>query len=191
MVYTHILSMNLLQKFVFLLLIFLVFIPCMNAQENWKTFKPNRELFSLNVPGEMKYGEKNLLTDVGNLKVITYLYQAGSEEKNYLYLINYVDYPEGTFHSDSSEIIQDFFDITIEQNIKDLGGELVYSSEFFHQNYPGRIYRVSYNKNKAVLKSHIYLVHDRFYSLQVFTLSEKSLNPDMDRFLNSFKLDMK
>ena len=53
------------------------------------------------------------------------------------------------------------------------------------------MYRVSYNKNKAVAKSRMILAGDRFYALQVYTISEKSLNQDMDKFLNSFEIKRK
>jgi hypothetical protein len=161
------------------------------SQKQWQNFSPDKKAFEMTVPGEMKFGENTIFTEMGNLKVTSYMHQATTDDDNFIYVINYVDYPEGTFHLDSLELIQDFFKISISTNIADLEGELVYMSESNYGKYPGTLYRVNYNKGNAILKSKMYLIGDRFYALQVYTLANKSLNPDMDRFLNGFKLKSK
>ncbi len=159
-----------------------------SAQIEWKKFSPRSQPFEVSVPGEMKNGEKKVLTEVGDLHPITWIYKGGKEDANFIYSVSYVDYPEGTFHKDSTDLVDEFFQVSIESNIKSLGGTLVYKSESPYGQYQGIIYRASYNENGAVIKSRMILVKDRFYALQVYTLSEKSLNPEMDKFLNSFRL---
>ncbi|MFZ1749953.1 MAG: hypothetical protein WAU01_07165 [Saprospiraceae bacterium] len=154
----------------------------------WQIFSPPGQSFEVFVPGSMKSGEKKILTDVGYMHPVTWLYQSTDGDPNYLYTVSYVDYPEGTFHSDSTDLIKELFDTSIDANIGDLNGQLVYQSEQPYGNHQGVIYRAAYNGNKAVVKGRMILCNDRFYAIQVFTLSEKSLNPDMDKFLNSFKL---
>jgi hypothetical protein len=171
-----------------LLLLHIITIPSGIEAQSWIRFKPDGQPFEVYVPGEMKNGEKKILTKVGELHPITWLYQAKADESNYLYSVSYVDYPEGTFHSDSTELIQELFKVSIETHISDLNGKLIYESESPYLSYPGILYRASYNNNKAVVKSRMILSGDRFYALQVYTLSEKSLNPDMDKFLDSFKI---
>ncbi|MBK9734527.1 MAG: hypothetical protein IPO92_05975 [Saprospiraceae bacterium] len=162
-----------------------------HAQADWKIFSPENQPYEVFAPGEMKYGEKNLLTDVGEIKVVTYMHEGAKSDPNFIYLINYVDYPEGTFHPDSTELIDDLFKISIKTNLNDLKGELVYSTSANYGVYPGMLYRATYNKGNAIIKSKMFLIGDRFYALQVYTLSEKSLNPEMDRFLDSFKAKLK
>jgi hypothetical protein len=158
------------------------------AQTIWKKFSPSGQPFEVSVTGEMKNGEKRILTEVGDLHPITWMYQGAKDDPNFIYSVSYVDYPEGTFHKDSTALVNELFDASIESNIKSLGGTLVYKSESPYGQYQGVIYRASYNDNKAVIKSRMILVNDRFYALQVYTLSEKSLNGDMDKFLNSFRI---
>lgn len=160
-----------------------------SAQTRWGKFQPAGQSFEILTPGEMKNGEKKILTEVGQLHPVTWLHQGDKNDPNYLYLISWVDYPEGTFHRDSTETIQEMFDISIETSLKDLGGTLAYKSESTYGGYPGMLYRVSYNNNRAVVKGKLVLANDRFYMLQVYTLSEKSMNYDMDRFLDSFRLN--
>lgn len=166
---------------------FLIFQTCQTVSaQTWVRFSPDNQPFEVYVPGEMKSGEKKLLTSVGELHPVTWLYQSKGEDPNYLYSVSYVDYPEGTFDSDSTDLISELFQISIETHIKDLNGQLVYKSDSPYLSYPGILYRASYNNNKAIVKSRMILFGDRFYALQVYTISEKSLNPDMDKFLSSF-----
>lgn len=159
----------------------------LTGQEGWKRFSPPDEKFSILVPCEMQYGEKSLLTDVGKLTTKTWMCQPADDHPNKLYILSFVDYPDGTFHPDSLEIAESLFDITITQNVKDLGGELLYQTDISKENQPGKLYRVSYNKNKSVMKSVIFLSGDRFMALQVYALTPRSLNPEMDIFLDSLK----
>ncbi|MBC7884296.1 MAG: hypothetical protein H7X99_02395 [Saprospiraceae bacterium] len=177
------------QKYITLFLIIMVFSNSggMLAQSVWKKFSPPDQPFEVMTPVVMKNGEKKILTDLGQLFSTTWMCQGEGDDPNFIYSLSYVDYPAGTFHADSTALIDDFFNISVDTNIKNLGGTLVYKSDLPYGPHPGVIYRASYNNNGAVIKSRMMLIGDRFYALQVFTLSEKSLNPEMDRFLNSFK----
>jgi hypothetical protein len=157
------------------------------GQEAWKPFSPPDEKFSILVPCGMEYGEKSLLTDVGRLTAKTWMCQPADDHPNKLYILSYVNYPDGTFHPDSIEIAASLFEITINQNVKDLGGTLLYETDISKDSHRGKLYRVSYNNNKAVMKSVIFLSGDRFYALQVYALTPRSLNPEMDVFLDSLK----
>jgi len=157
------------------------------AQE-WIKFQPTDQPFAVLVPGQMKNGEKKLITDLGELHPVTWIYEGKETENNYLFTVSYVDYPEGTFHRDSLELINELFDASIETHIDDLKGKLIYRSPGEYYSYPGVMYRASYNKNKAVVKSRLILAGDRFYALQVYTITPKSLNAEMDKFLDSFEI---
>lgn len=167
---------------------FLLLISCLTySQEKWETFVGPNKSFEVMVPYPMKSGEKKILTDVGEMHPKTWICEGKQEDDNYLYLVGFVDYPDGTFHKDSTQLIDELFRISMETHVNDLGGNLVYQAESPLGFYSGLIYRVSYNENKLVAKCRMILVEDRFYTLQVYTISEKSLNDNITRFLNSFK----
>lgn len=172
------------------LIVFFIFF-CTNGAvfgQKWVKFSPKGQPFEILCPGEMKNGEKKLITEIGEIHPVTWVYQGMENENNYIYSISYVDYPEGTFHPDSTELINEFFKVSMDTHIKDIKGELVYKAPANYYSYPGVMYRASYNQNRAVAKSRMIMAGDRFYALQVYTISEKSLNEDMDRFLNSFEI---
>jgi hypothetical protein len=158
------------------------------CQKTWVNFAPPGENFEIEVPHEMKDGQKKILTEVGELKPTTWICQGQKGDQNHLYLVSYVDYPTDTFHPDSTALIRDFLQASLETHINDLHGTLTYQSESPYITHPGILYRASYNDNKHVVKSRVILIGDRFYAIQVYTNSEKSLNEDMNKFLYSFRL---
>jgi len=163
----------------------------MSAQDEWIKFDTDLgQSFTVDAPGELFLKTKEISTALGVLESYTYAYQ--EEEKdvpNYLYVINIIDYPEETFPDDSLVLIADFLDQSLLSINDGVGGTLVYDSPINDKkNGVGRIFRIKYNEDYAILKGKLFLKGDKFISLQVFTTKEKSLNSEMDKFLNSFKL---
>jgi len=157
------------------------------AQEDWIKFKVDENLaFTVDVPGNMEKTSKSLKTAVGELDVLTYAYQGEEEDANYLYLINMVQYPEGSFPSDSTELIADYLTNAIESSVEKVNGELLYSTPI--ENKFGKLFRIKYNGGDAIIKGKVYIRKDVFVSLQVFTVERKSLNDEMDIFLDSFRM---
>ena len=103
-------------------------------------------------------------------------------------MVSYCDYPEGSIHSDSTDLVKEFFEVTVESALKSVKGELFYSSEINLGQYPGMLWRVNYQKGEATIKTKSYLVGRRYYSVQTITYREKGLNPFIDKFLDSFTL---
>jgi len=150
--------------------------------------------FSIISPGAFTEKYQELTTDIGDIEVFTLLCQPKIEEDpNFLYLINYYDYPPGFKDEDETETEADFiknlFDETIDQSVSGLSGKLLYSTNIMLQDsYDGRLNRVSYNDGDSIVKSKMFLVDNRFYFIQVYTTKNNSLNLMMDEFLDSFKV---
>ena len=103
-------------------------------------------------------------------------------------MISYCIYPRNAIHSDSLDLIDEFFDTTVATAVESVGGNLQYSSEISLRDYPGRIWKVAYNEDKALIKTKSFLIGNRYYSIQTITLKEKALNSSTDKFLDSFYL---
>ncbi len=140
------------------------------------------------MPGGLRNGEKKLLTEVGTVHPITWISQGTEGDPNYLYMVSWVDYPENTIPSDSIDLVDAFFDETLKSHAMQLKGKLVYAVDKPYLELPSQLFRIAYNDNNAVVKGRIFLKGSRFYMWQVFTLSSKSLNKEMDLFLDSFTL---
>jgi len=157
--------------------------------DNWKPFKDYDGRFSVLAPGELEKRTTEIETDIGTVIYNSFIYQAqDEEEENLVYMVSYCDYPEYTIHSDSTELIESFFGTTVESSVESVQGELIYATDINLGTYPGKHWRVNYNDNKAVIKTKAYVVGQRYYSVQAITYKYKSLNQDMDKFLDSFQL---
>lgn len=172
-------------------ILFISFCTVLNtsiAQNSWINYKASEVIpFSVDVPGLMDTSSQTIKTAVGSLITQTYAYQGTSDDPNYLYLINFVEYPTGTFPSDSIDLINDYLDNSVLTSAEKVGGKLVYASDL--ENVSGKLFRIKYNDGNAVIKGKSYIRNDVFISLQVFTVQSKSLNDEMDYFLDSFKLN--
>ena len=165
----------------------LILFPTLSyGQDSWVKFKADDGMsFSIDAPGEMEKSSKKIKTAVGELTTLTYAYQGTEEDPNYLYLINFVTYPESTFPDDSISLISDYLDNSILSSVENVAGDLIYASDLEKDH--GKLFRIKYNDGNAIIKGKSYIINDVFVSLQVFTVQSKSLNDEMDYFLDSFK----
>jgi hypothetical protein len=155
----------------------------------WKEFKTYEGKFRVLTPtGEMTEKVKKIKTALGEMDYHTFMHR--SEDKNpdcVFYVVNYCDYPKGTFSADSTELINEFLTETVNESVKAVSGTLTYQSDIQILMNKGKIWRVQYNNNHALIKSKCFLVGDRFYLIQTMMRAEKSMNLSADKFLDSFQ----
>lgn len=160
-----------------------------HSPSTWREYKSFDGKFRVLVPeGEMTEKVSKIKTAVGELPYHTFLTRPKEKSPdNMFYLVNYCDYPKGTFPADSTELINEFLTATIESSAKSVGGSVTYSGDIEQRGSKGKIWRVQYNNDKALIKTKCYLVGDRFYMIQTMMLQNKSMNPAADKFLDSFQ----
>lgn len=145
--------------------------------------------FSILAPQGLEEKIDTISTNLGDIPYHTLFYASSDDgADNLVYMVSYCDYPENTFPRDSTELISNFFDATIEEAASSVNGKVVYSAEIKINDYPGRIWRIHYLNEKAMIKTKAFLVNNRYFAVQVVTWREKSLNAMADRFLDSFQL---
>lgn len=161
-----------------------------HAQNNeiWKWFTPKGENFEVIVPREMKSGLKNVVTDIGTMHPVTWLCEGVKDEPNYLYMLSYVDYPEGVIHSDSMELLREILKESMQAHIEDLKATLVYDGTLDYGANPGIVYRASLNNELISVKCRMMIIGNRFYTLQVYCHAIRNMNNEMDRYLMSFRI---
>ena len=160
----------------------------------WTVFKSNEGRFSILTPGNIIQDVKSFETDIGSIDYYTFYHavhpgveeQPDKQENNTVFSVSYCEYPEYTVHSDSTDMLLEFFSATIQQSIPE-GGKLVYASPEQIDGFPGRLWRTSYGEAKVV-KSKSFLVNNRFYLIQVFSNNKRANRRDGDKFLDSFRL---
>jgi len=144
--------------------------------------------FKIRAPGVFSEKYESIDTDIGNMEVLTYYHQPEEEAKNYLYLINYIEYPAGSIHHDSLAIVDELFKKSKEEFEISISGKSIYESELDDEEYPTYLFRSVYNEGFNIVKSKMIVFEHRFYFIQVFTTKPNSLNKEMDQFLDSFTI---
>ncbi len=155
----------------------------------WKEYISYEGRFRLLTPGPLSARVDSIKTPIGQVGYHTFLYQPPEEERpqNLIYMVSYCDYPGAAVHSDSTGLLADFFQSTIEAATESVQGELVYSDEIRMEGFPGRLWRIDYLQGQAVIKTQAYLVKNRYYSVQTITVTELAINPSSEKFFSSFR----
>lgn len=157
--------------------------------KSWREYNSYDGRFSILSPGEMKQKVDSIQTPIGTLAYHTYFFQTEQKDAdNVLYMLSYCDYPAGAIHSDSTELLKEFFDATIESAVDAVKGELRYERNAKYKDYPGKIWRIDYLDGNALIKTKAFVINSRYYTLQTITTKNRSLNLSSDKFLDSFKL---
>lgn len=153
-------------------------------------FIPDRGGFSILVPGGlMKYTERGVETEVGDLHYNTYAVDfTTGDGKYFAFIISYTDYPEGGMHSDSSELLKDFFNVAVKESVFLMRGKLVYEAEEKYLNYPGLMWRINYRNEKASIRNKSLMIENRYYLIQVISGPDVYSGNIAQDYLDSFRL---
>lgn len=139
------------------------------------------------VPGEMKLYTDTILTVVGEIIYCTYVHKDSLLQ----YELSYCEYPEGTLHSDSTELLKDFFATTIAATLEKLKGQQRYASEILQFGFPGWFWRIDYGKDRYT-KYKAFVAGRNFYNLQVTGSKNQDLESLSTRYFDSFQfIDLK
>lgn len=176
-------------KLLFSFFVSLILISSLQAQPHWDEFVDIDGRFSVRSPVALTAATDTVSTPLGNLVYHTFYYQAPVEkEDNYFFMVSYCDYPENSVHSDSLELLDEFFQATMETAVQAVRGELRYQTAVELQGFPGRFWRIDFMQEQAVVKTKAYVVRSRYYAVQAISPREKSFNETANRFIDSFRV---
>ncbi len=155
-----------------------------------RLFVPESGGFTILVPGGlMKYSSREVETEVGPLAYHSYAVDFTTEnEKYFAFILSYTDYPEEGMHSDSSELLRDFFDVAVDESKFLMRGTLIYEAEENYLSYPGHIWRINYRNDSASIRNKSIMIGNRYYLLQVISDADVSSGDIAQDYLDSFKL---
>ena len=173
-------------KFLLISATFLLLHP--SFVEEWVLFVDPDGRFEVRMPEDIEESSRNIATPLGPLKYISLSSEEVAEDGAVQYNLSFCDYPEGTFHPDSTELIALFLEETISASIESVSGELIYQDRARGRTQEGRIWKVTSERHKRNFKNMALIDGDRFYNLQVIMPPEKTLDNNADEFFDSFKL---
>ncbi|TXF88142.1 hypothetical protein FUA23_16000 [Neolewinella aurantiaca] len=161
-------------------------------QARWEERNDVDGRFKLLAPAALTHNIDTVETGIGQQAYHTFFLQAPDkdEAENIIYAISYVDYPEGTLHHDSLELVNEFLTGTEEEAAKAVGGEVIYSSDKQISGFPARQWRIDYPSKGGTASARTLagVANNRYYELKVFSLQASGLNKSADRFFDSVRL---
>lgn len=159
----------------------------LNAQ--WQKITNYDGRFQVEMPHQPTEKIDTIETGVGKTTHHTFYWQTeDAKEENQFFSLIYFDLPQEAITSDSTAFVEDFFNATIETATEAMRGKMMYKIYEELAGFPGYFWRIDYLEDKAVVKSKAWLVDNRFYELKVISWKSHSVNPDNERFFDSFKL---
>lgn len=168
--------------------------------DGWEEITSIDGNFRMMMPGQVELKSDTFLTDIGRLNYHVFYHEhfvkEGSPrevteedpEKTLLFMLSIYEYPTYTIHSDSLELLDSYFEATIEGATQGVNGTLIYVNDIQKGNYPGKIWRINYNNGKGVIRTKAFLIKKRLYLLSVVSDKAFSANAANDRFFDSFEI---
>jgi len=179
------------MKFPLSFLVGMFLLTALGAQEPaWPETLSYEGRFRVRAPEVLTEVVDTVAAPVGKLVMHIFYHQPEDAKTapNLFYQVLYVDYPPEALHADSTALLSDFWQTTIEQAAESVRGEVVYQADREWLGWPGKVWRISYLDDQAVIRSRAIVARNRFYLVQTISLREKALNPDAERFFESFRL---
>lgn len=158
-------------------------------QQNWEEHNDYDGRFRIFLPAEWDHRVDSVTTAVGDLAYHTYWLQTPTDTAdNVMYMLSYVDYPEGALHHDSIELVTEFLDASQEEAEKRMRGDLLFATPKERNGYPGRYWRIDYLDGQASVRTQAFIASNRYYALQTVSKSNRGVNSSTDRFFDSLVL---
>lgn len=158
------------------------------AQEMFNKFLSTEHRFEVLLPSEPIIQEKMVPSSIGSLKNVSFHVSSEEDKPNIYYAVQLIYYPEGSFIQDSMDMISEFLTEAVSSIANTTRTGVVYRNILTEGKYPSILYRLADNEKGIGFKGKMILAGSVFYSLQVMFEKSKSLNKEMDKFLNSFKI---
>ena len=148
--------------------------------------------FRVIAPATLTHAVDSIETTLGQQVYHTFHLQAPDVQRaeNVIYALSYVDYPAGSLHQDSTELLAEFLSTTETEAAAAVGGETIYATHKTIGGYPARQWRIDYPSRGGTASARTLAVvaGNRYYELKVFARSERGTNDSADRFFDSLRI---
>lgn len=156
---------------------------------DWQELANLAGRFKVLSPGSLQEKIDSIDTPLGQMVYHTFYCQPPEESReNEVYMISYVDYPSGTLHSDSIDLVNELLDESQTAAAESVRGELLFSQNGAQNGYPFRYWRIDYLNGRASIRTKALVVKNRFYTIQTVARRELGMNHATDRFIDSFRV---
>jgi hypothetical protein len=160
--------------------------------QRWQDLNDLDGRFHLLTPAELTHKIDTVETAVGKQAYHTFFLQAPDKDaaENIIYALSYVDYPAGSLHHDSLELVAEFLAGSEEEALGAVGGNVIYSAPKTISGYPARQWRIDYPSKGGTASARTLagVAGNRYYEIKIFSLQAAGLSKSADRFFDSVRL---
>lgn len=165
-----------MKKILILSLLFSLSLLTVSAQ---KYFKTEDGGFKIKFPGEPEREEQNVPTDVGDISMISYMYEESNEA---VYMVAYSDYPEEyTKDADAYELLNS----AKGGFLGNLGMEVSVDEQNELNGYKGVYFEANGGGYYTVVQD--YMRDNRLYQIAILRLDRMLTEKEVDGFTKTFK----
>jgi hypothetical protein len=179
------------MKKIFSLTLILLILGCYRiyAQSVPQT-KYETDDYVINFPSPYVQSSQTLASSLGPLimKIISYEPSPNLNDSNYVYMILESSYPDSTIHSDKTEMLDDFFNASINGVVQNVKGRLIKVTKGLTGKFPNRTVEVDYQNGLAIIRITMILRESKLMMIQTITNTKNYPNADIILFVNSFRL---
>lgn len=105
------------------------------------------------------------------------------------YSLTYMKYPEGILSKDSTGLINDLIELSLEQRLKAINGKVDYAADLENEEYQGKQVRLSGIDNPELLLRAKFIVYNNYFiALQTISNKKSEDSSDIQNFQNSFRV---
>ena len=151
---------------------------------DWPRLEYNLGDFKISAPDSLMHRSQEITVPLGLVSYNTYFLQDTTDYV--IYQVQFFDYPEGSVHADSTELVELLFNENIAAATESLQGELLYETVINDRGNPGRLFKILIQEGQAAIKTKMFLIGRRYYAISVAGFGAKRLNPGVDHFMDSF-----
>nr|MBN2276833.1 hypothetical protein [candidate division Zixibacteria bacterium] len=151
------------------------------TKSGWTEFHSSPGGFAVTSPGPLADTTILVGTAVGPIEMTTNMIRID----DYFYGVAWSDYPQIFIDSTPAENILSGARDGAVANIK---GRLLDDRPIHIGDHPGREFEIEIAGGRGVMKMRIYLVGRRLFQVTAGTVMKNTSSPDMERFLDSFRL---
>lgn len=157
--------------------------------QRWELHQDLDGGFEIMIPAAWEHRVDTIETEIGELAYHTYFLNTPVDTAdNVFYMLSYVDYPDGSVHEDSTQLVQELLSASQEEAIERMKGELLFSTEKEINFHPGRYWRIDYLDGQASVRTQAFVAGSRYYAMQTISKARQGINESTQRFFGSLKV---
>lgn len=159
---------------------------------DWISVEPGNDGYKILFPQQPKEHEQRFSTVLGELKMTSWEFKPTAEMKddNEQYSFSYADYPFDVMKNATRNYVHDLLENARERLAIDLRGDSLLSLTYPEDKkyYTGEQIRVDLDGGKKISILQYFFIKNRLYVLGAITTADKSDNPRLRKFMESFRL---